>query len=125
MDYKPSLFGRILLIAEKGALVLIFLATVVAMVLAVKTMVEAQTVTLGDLLLLFLFLEILSMIAVFHKLDKVPVRYPIYIAITALTRYLTLDLKGLDLWTVLIIGITILLLALAVLVLKFGLSKDS
>lgn len=123
METPKSIFGKIILWSERALLIVIFMATLMAMSLAVWKMIEVQTVSLGDLLLLFLFLEIIAMISIFHKSDALPVRFPIYIAITALTRYLTLDQKNMDIWTMLIVGVTILLLVIAVLVLRIGLTK--
>jgi protein PsiE len=107
-------------VAEKVGLGLIFAATLVSMGMTVWHMVEALKVELGDLLLLFLFMEVISMIAIFNESHRVPVRFPIYIAIVALARYLILDIKGMDLWTMVTIGGTILLLAVAVLVIRYG-----
>jgi protein PsiE len=107
-------------VAEKVGLGLIFAATLVSMWMTVWHMVEALKVELGDLLLLFLFMEVISMIAIFNESHRVPVRFPIYIAIVALARYLILDIKGMDLWTMVTIGGTILLLAVAVLVIRYG-----
>jgi len=49
-----------------------------------------------------------------------PIRYPIYIAIVALARYVILDAKSFDAWRLLEIGLTILLLTFAVLVVRYG-----
>ncbi len=83
-------------------------------------MVEALRVELADLLLLFLFMEVLAMIGIFHESHRVPVRFPIYIAIVALARYLVLGAKSLDPLSMLAIGGTVLILAGAVLVIRYG-----
>jgi protein PsiE len=49
-----------------------------------------------------------------------PVRFPIYIAIVALARYLVLDMKSLDIWRMLGVTASVLLLAIAVLVIRYG-----
>ncbi len=105
---------------ETIGLMIITLATVVAGISEVRTMVAAGTVTLADLLLLFLYLEILAMVGVYFQSGQLPVRFPIYIAIVALARYLVLDMKSLDVWRMLGVAASMLLLALAVLVIRYG-----
>jgi len=105
---------------EAIGLIVITLATLVASVIEVKTMVAAGTVTLADLLLLFLYLEILAMVGVYFRSGQLPVRFPIYIAIVALARYLVLDMKSLDDWRMLGVTASMLLLAVAVLVIRYG-----
>jgi len=105
---------------EAIGLVVITLATLVAGAIEVTTMVGAGTVTLADLLLLFLYLEILAMVGVYFRSGQLPVRFPIYIAIVALARYLVLDMKRLDVWRMLGVTASMLLLACAVLVIRYG-----
>ena len=105
---------------ETVGLIVITLATLVAGVFEVKTMIDAGTVTLADLLLLFLYLEIFAMVGVYFRSGQLPVRFPIYIAIVALARYLVLDMKSLDDWRMLGVTAAILLLAIAVLVIRYG-----
>jgi protein PsiE len=105
---------------EAIGLIVITLATLVAGVIEVKTMIDARTVTLADLLLLFLYLEILAMVGVYFRSGQLPVRFPIYIAIVALARYLVLDMKSLDDWRMLGVTASMLLLAVAVLVIRYG-----
>ena len=105
---------------EAIGLVVITLATLVAGTIEVTTMVGAGTVTLADLLLLFLYLEILAMVGVYVQSGQLPVRFPIYIAIVALARYLVLDMKSLDVWRMLGVTASILLLTFAVLVIRYG-----
>ena len=105
---------------EAVGLVVITLATLVAGAFEVRTMVDARTVTLADLLLLFLYLEILAMVGVYFRSGQLPVRFPIYIAIVALARYLVLDMKNLDVWRMFGVTASMLLLACAVLVIRYG-----
>lgn len=105
---------------EFAGLAVITVATVIAGVGEVGVMLDAQAVTLADLLLLFLYLEILAMVGLYFQSGKLPVRFPIYIAIVALARYLVLDMKNLDLWHMLGIAGSILLLTFAVLAIRFG-----
>jgi protein PsiE len=92
----------------------------VAGVFEVRTMLVAGIVTLSDLLMLFLYLEILAMVGVYFRSGQLPVRFPIYIAIVALARYLVLDMKSLDDWRMLGVTAAILLLAIAVLIIRYG-----
>jgi protein PsiE len=121
---KDRTFSRLALNAlsvfETIGLLVITLATVVAGVIEVRTMVAAGTVTLADLLLLFLYLEIFAMVGVYFRSGQLPVRFPIYIAIVALARYLVLDMKSLDVWRMLGVTASMLLLAAAVLVIRYG-----
>ncbi len=107
-------------IFETVGLIVITLATLVAGVVEVRVMISAGTVTLADLLLLFLYLEILAMVGVYFQSGQLPVRFPIYIAIVALARYLVLDMKSLDVWRMLGVTASMLLLAFAVLVIRYG-----
>jgi protein PsiE len=77
-------------------------------------------VTLADLLMLFLYLEVLAMVGAYYRSGKLPVRFPLYISMVALARYLVLDFKGMEEWRMLAITASILLLTLAVLVVRIG-----
>jgi protein PsiE len=116
----PRLALNVLGMLEAAGLVIITLATLVAGVVEVRVMFDAGTVTLADLLLLFLYLEILAMVGVYFQSGQLPVRFPIYIAIVALSRYLVLDMKSLDVWKMMGVTASILLLAAAVLVIRYG-----
>lgn len=105
---------------ELAGLITIALATVFAGAVEVISMISTGVVTLGDLLLLFLYLEVLAMVAIYLESGKLPIRLPLYIAIIAMARYLILDMKELNQWEMLAVGITIILISLAVLVLRYG-----
>jgi protein PsiE len=77
-------------------------------------------VNMADLLLLFLYLEVLAMVGAYYRSGKLPVRFPLYISMVALARYLVLDIKGMEDWRMLAITASILLLTLAVLVVRIG-----
>lgn len=106
--------------SEYLGLAVISIATIIAGAHEVGIMISAGTVTLGDLLLLFLYLEILAMVGLYFESGRLPVRFPVYIAIVALARYLVLDMKNLDEYRILGVTASILLLTLAVLVIRFG-----
>jgi phosphate starvation-inducible membrane PsiE len=73
-----------------------------------------------DILLLFIYLELGAMVGIYFKTKRLPVRYLIYIAITALTRVLAIDIKEMSEVKLLAITAAILMLTLGVLVLRMG-----
>lgn len=105
---------------ENIGLLVIAIATIIAMGQEVMLMLEAMQVTLADLLLLFIYLEVLSMVAIYLDSGKLPVRMPLYIAIVALARYLILDMKNLDTWQMLGVAGAALIIALTVLAIRYG-----
>lgn len=116
----PRLALNVLGLLEGLGLIVITLATLAAGVFEVKAMLTAGTVTLADLLQMFLYLEVLAMVAMYFRSGQLPVRFPIYIAIVALARYLVLDVKSLDVWRMLGVTTSVLLLTLAVLIIRYG-----
>jgi protein PsiE len=104
-------------------LVVIALATIYAGYVEVMHMVTNAKVTLGDLLLLFLYLEVLAMVAIYLDSGKLPIRLPLYIAIIAMARYLILEMKELNEWQMIAVGATIIMISLAILALRFGSQK--
>lgn len=111
---------KLLLLAEHVGLLVIAIATVIAMTNEIATMVRASQVALSDLLLLFLYLEVLAMVGAYYRSGKLPVRFPLYIGMVALARYLVLDIKGMEDWRMLAVTGSILLLTLAVLIVRIG-----
>lgn len=109
-----------LALLEHLGLGIIAIATVVAAAGEVKLMLTAGTVTLPDLLLLFLYLEVLAMVSVYYRQGKLPIRFPLYIGMIALARYLIIDMKNISELRMLVIAGAILLLAFAVLVVRYG-----
>lgn len=105
---------------EAVGLIVIAAATVVAGVQEVQLMWSQQKVTLGDLLLMFIYLEVLAMVSLFYSTGSLPVQVPIFIAIVALARYLILDTKALNEWRVLSVSASIVLLAIAALLVRRG-----
>lgn len=96
-----------------------------AAVVAFLGMVEKGHVTVDDILLLFIYLELGAMVGIYFKTNHMPVRFLIYVAITALTRLLISDVSHHhrpDMGVVYISG-AILLLALAILVVRFASSR--
>jgi len=111
---------KLLNLVENIGLLVIGVATVFAMGNEVLNMVRAMQVTLSDLLLLFLYLEVLAMVGLYYHSGKLPVRFPLYIAMVALARYLILDMKSMDDWRMLAVTASILMLTLAVFLIRYG-----
>ncbi len=114
-------FGqKALIVCQDIGLLIVALSTVVAVGFEISAMLTARLVTLADLLLLFIYLEVFAMVAIYLSSGKLPVRMPLYIAIVALARYLILDMKNLDTWRMLGIAGAALLIAVAILVIRYG-----
>jgi protein PsiE len=109
---------------EAIGLVVIAIATVVAGYQEVMLMVNNAKVTLADLLLMFIYLEVLAMVGLFYSSGSLPVQVPIFIAIVAMARFLILDTKDLHEWKVLAISGSICLLAVAALLVRRGEVSD-
>ena len=78
--------------------------------------------SIEDILLLFIYLELGAMVGIYFKTNHMPVRFLIYVGITALTRLLVGDIAAhhrLD-WGLVVVPTAILLLALAILILRYG-----
>ncbi|HEY0907042.1 MAG TPA: phosphate-starvation-inducible PsiE family protein [Methylophilus sp.] len=108
---------------ERLGLVLVTIATFFSLGHELSRMWHAGMVGLGDLLQLFLYLEVFSMINSYFGSGKLPMRYPIYIAMVALARYLLLDMKEMTETHMLAVAVAILILAISVLVMRFGHSR--
>ena len=119
-DRLRKFFSGCLDAVEYIGLLVIGFATTVAMTMEVSGMVEARRVALSDLLMMFLYLEVLAMIGQYFKSGQLPVRFPLYIAMVALARYLILDLQDMTEWRMLAVAAAIFLLTLAVLVVRYG-----
>jgi len=111
---------KALVIVEDIGLLIVAISTVIAMSFEVGSMVAAMKVTLADLLLLFIYLEVLAMVGIYLKTGKLPVRMPLYIAIVALARYMILDMKNLDTLRMLGLAGAVFILAAAILAIRYG-----
>ena len=101
------------------ALVIILGATVIAFGIEIYQMIELKKVTLADLLLLFLYLEVLAMVRVFWESQSIQITLPLFIAITALARFIILQGKSINPEVLLYEAGAIVLIAIAILVLRF------
>ena len=105
-------------IVERILLVIIGIATVFATGQEIYGFILARNVSLADLLLLFIYTEVLGMVAVFYKSNRIPITLPLFIAITALSRMIILQGKGSDPENLLYEAGAILLLAIACFVIR-------
>ena len=109
-------------ITKKLQLVLlsiILLSTVIAVGIEIKTMLINQSVTLADLLLMFLYLEVMAMVRIFWAQQSISITLPLLIAITALARFIILQGKGMDPIILIYEAGAILIIALACLVIRY------
>ncbi len=105
---------------EMLVLVFIAISTVYATFHEIYKMWVTGVVGVGDLLLLFLYLEVLSMVKHYLGSGKLAVRYPLYIGMVAMARYIVLEVKTLSAEQILAVSGAVLVMALAVLVVRFG-----
>ena len=100
-------------------LVIILISTVIAIGSELYQMFKINRVTLADLLLLFLYLEVLAMVRGFWESQSIQITLPLFIAITALSRFIILQGKSINPEILVYEAGAILLIALAILVLRF------
>lgn len=90
-------------------------------------MMEKGYAALKDILLLFIYLELGAMIGIYFKTHRLPVQFLIFIAITALSRHLVIDVQKVSdpfhLYLLLVISGSILILSIALFVLTFTAKK--
>ena len=110
-------------------MVIILISTVIAVGIEMYKMFENRSVTLADLLLMFLYLEVLAMVRVFWNQHSISITLPLLIAITALARFIILQGKEMDPTALVYEAIAIVLIAGAIVILrlrhsdKLGLKK--
>lgn len=120
--FKKSSYKALVIVEDTGLLV-IAISTVIAMSFEIVSMFKALEVTLADLLLLFIYLEVLAMIGIYLKSGKLPVRMPLYITIVALARYMILDMKNLDTLKMLGLAGAVFIIAVSILAIRYGHAK--
>ena len=105
--------------AEKLLLASIALLAMVATGQEILAIVENRNIELADLLLLFIYTEVLGMIGIFFVSKRIPITLPIFIAITAITRLIILQGKDMDMILLLYESGAIFVLSLAILAVRF------
>ena len=103
--------------------VIIFFATIFAFGAEVMTMLVTQTVALADLLLLFIYLEVLGMVSSYWGSQRIQLTYPLFIAITAIARLIILQSKELDAVILIYESAAILIISISILILRLRRSK--
>jgi len=117
-------FGDALVRAfQLGALFLIGAAIVWSAVQEYIQMMQAGHAKLDDILLLFIYLELGTIVGIYFRTDRLPVLFLLYVAITALTRFLAIDIKDLSVERVLVVTGSIFVLTLAVLAVQIAASR--
>ena len=97
---------------------IILISTVIAVGIEIKNMFLNQSVTLADLLLMFLYLEVLAMVRVFWNQQSISITLPLLIAITALARFIILQGKEMDPTALVYEAVAIVLIAAAIVILR-------
>ena len=105
------------------AVAFILVATALAFLMEINKMYENKSVELADLLLLFIYIEVIGMIRLFWESKSIRITYPLLIAITALSRFIILQGKGMDPINLIYEASAILLIAIAILLLRLRKSK--
>jgi protein PsiE len=113
MSKNKNLIQVLIGLTEQALLLTIAIATIGAAVIEIVRILSVMTVNLSDLFLLFIYAEVLGMVGVFYKENRIPVTLPLIIAITALTRMIVIQTKGLDSVNIIFEASGILLLAIA------------
>ena len=104
---------------EKGLLALIAILTLVATGQELVHIWEIGTVKLADLLLLFIYTEVLGMVGVFYASNRIPITLPLFIAMTAIARLIILQGKEMDASVLIYEASAIAIIALACLIIRF------
>ena len=110
--------SRLVEMIERIVLGLIVFMTIGAIVLELIGVYHNRTIAIADILLLFLYTEVLMMVGIFFQNNVIPLLYPIFIAITALARLIVLQGKEMAPENILYEAASILILALAILLLR-------
>jgi len=113
---------KLILGAEKCILCFIALLTVFSVGAEMYTVVQNGKINLTDLLLMFIYAEVLGMVAAFYQYRKIPITLPIFIAITALCRLIILQGKGISTVDLIYEGGAVLLLAIYTLIIQYGMN---
>ena len=99
-------------------LIIILISTIIAVGIEIYTMFVNKNVTLADLLLMFLYLEVLAMVRVFWDQQSISITLPLLIAITALARFIILQGKEMDPSALVYEAVAIVLIAAAIVILR-------
>ena len=110
--------NKIIRVVQVTAVLLIFIGAVIGFLLEISNMINLNKVELADLLLLFIYVEVMGMIRVYLLQEEIRITYPLIIAITAISRLIILQKKDLDPSILIYESLAILILALAIIILR-------
>ena len=119
MNKIKSQATKTIVTIEKGLLGLIAVLTVIATAQELVAIIDARKVDLADLLLLFIYTEVLGMIGVFYASNRIPITLPLFIAMTAIARLIILQGKEMDASVLIYEASAIAIIALACLIIRF------
>ena len=105
------------------AVLIVLVATVIAFFLEIHTMYENRNISLADLLLMFIYIEVIGLVRSYWETRSVRITYPMIIAITALARFIILQDKDQDPTNLIYISLAILIVALETVIIRFRNSK--
>jgi|TARA_B110001452_G_C15209087_1_gene419394 protein PsiE len=105
------------------AVIIVLVSTILAFFLEIEKMYEARVITLADLLLMFIYIEVIGLVRSYWESRSVRVIYPLVIAITALARYIILQDKEADPTNLIYLASAILIISIATVVIRFRRSK--
>ena len=105
------------------AVLFVLVSTIIAFFLEVKEMYDNRNIELADLLLKFIYIEVIGLVKSYWETRSVRITYPLVIAITALARFIILQDKESDPSNLIYISIAILIVAIATVVIRFRNSK--
>ena len=105
------------------AVVVVLVSTIIAFFLEMKEMYENKDITLADLLLMFIYIEVIGLVRSYWETQSVRITYPLIIAITALARFIILQDKESDPANLIYISLAILIVAIATVIIRFRNSK--
>ena len=105
------------------AVIVVLVSTIIAFFLEMKEMYENKDITLADLLLMFIYIEVIGLVRSYWETQSVRITYPLIIAITALARFIRLQDKESDPANLIYISLAILIVAIATVIIRFRNSK--
>ena len=123
---EGNIVQKFIWLSERAILLLIAIATLYATATEIVRIIDVEVVNLSDLFLLFIYAEVLGMVASFYSNNRIPVTLPLIIAMTALTRMIILQSKDLNAINIIYEASGILILAIAayIMTLKDKISLD-
>ena len=105
------------------AVIVVLVSTIIAFFLEMKEMYDTKDITLADLLLMFIYIEVIGLVRSYWETQSVRITYPLIIAITALARFIILQDKESDPANLIYISLAILIVAIATVIIRFRNSK--